>query len=453
MPVNTVPEKSVVEMWQVCLPGRTDLVTEDGEPIRIIYPGRINHDSGADFLDAVIANRRGLIKGDVEVHVKSSSWRAHGHHQDPAYNRVVLHVVCWHDAETAAGLQNGRKVPTLALHKFVENQADRHTTITYPATGRSMPCRNSPISRNINAMGEILDSAGEERFLAKVTGFRTALARTETSQCLYQGIMEALGYVKNKHPLAELSRRMPLCRLESVAFNNLSDAECLAWQQALLMGMAGLLPSQRSSQYQKGDPADEWVEKLERLWASSRETATMSENDWHFCKVRPSNLPTRRIAAMSYLLLRYRERGILTGLVGSLSQAAVDASYGDLESSLRVTTNGYWAKFLDFGLPGRRGRPALLGRGRAADIVVNILLPFAVAWGQVGSHPELVQKAFELYRNYPVLDVNALEKHMIYQLGISRYAVNSARRQQGLIHIYRTMCSQGRCGDCPIGCE
>jgi hypothetical protein len=60
-------------------------------------------------------------------------------------------------------------------------------------------------------------------------------------------------------------------------------------------------------------------------------------------------------------------------------------------------------------------------------------------------------KAFDLYRHYPKLAVNTIERHMRNQLGISRYLVNSAQRQQGLIHIYKTLCSQGECHLCPIG--
>jgi hypothetical protein len=40
---------------------------------------------------------------------------------------------------------------------------------------------------------------------------------------------------------------------------------------------------------------------------------------------------------------------------------------------------------------------------------------------------------------------------MINQLGITRYLVNSAQRQQGLLHIYKTLCSQGKCDSCPLG--
>jgi hypothetical protein len=38
---KAIPERWVVAIWQSELPGRTDLITEEGEPIRILYPGRL----------------------------------------------------------------------------------------------------------------------------------------------------------------------------------------------------------------------------------------------------------------------------------------------------------------------------------------------------------------------------------------------------------------------------
>ena len=90
---NNLSESQIIKVWQHQLLDRTGLVTEGGELIGIVYPGRINDDRGPDFRDAVIATSGGLINGDIEVHVKSSDWQAHRHHQDPAYNRVILHVV------------------------------------------------------------------------------------------------------------------------------------------------------------------------------------------------------------------------------------------------------------------------------------------------------------------------------------------------------------------------
>jgi len=82
--MRDVPERLIVRRWQSL--SKADLVTEKGEPIRIVYPGRINNAQGADLLDAVINTSQGLCRGDIEVHAKSSNWRAHHHHLNPAYN-------------------------------------------------------------------------------------------------------------------------------------------------------------------------------------------------------------------------------------------------------------------------------------------------------------------------------------------------------------------------------
>ena len=93
--ISNLSESQITRIWQHLLLDKTELTAEGSEPIKVVYPGRINDDRGADFRNAVIATSRGLVKGDIELHVKSSSWRAHRHHQDPAYNRVILHVVMW----------------------------------------------------------------------------------------------------------------------------------------------------------------------------------------------------------------------------------------------------------------------------------------------------------------------------------------------------------------------
>ena len=115
-----------------------------------------------------------------------------------------------------------------------------------------------------------------------------------------------------------------------------------------------------------------------------------------------------------------------------------------------VTTDGYWANHFDFGAASRTVNPTILGGRRAADIIINVLLPFTFAWAELGSQLQLEEKALELYRHYPKLAANTIERHMKKQLGISNDLVDSARRQQGLIHIYHTLCTQGRCHCCPL---
>jgi len=448
--INNPPESLIVKIWQHLLLDKTELVTEDGEPIKIVYPGRVNDDRGADFRDAVIVTSQGLAKGDIEVHVKSSSWRAHRHHHDPAYNRVILHVAMWRNTKLATNLQNGKNIPILALHKYIKGQLSQRTDEIEMLAPLNMPCLKAAERPTTSVMTEFLDSAGEERFLAKAAGFQAGLVQTGASQSLYQGIMATLGYSKNKLPFLELASRLPLQILESITQDKIPDEECLARQQALLLGTAGLLPSQRLNWHPENELNSKWIDKLERLWASFRPTEAMPPNAWHMFKVRPHNYPIRRIAAMSHILLRYRGKGIFEDVVNMVKETPLSQGHCRPEKWLQVTTNGYWATHTDFGLSSRTRNVTLLGRGRAADIIVNAILPFTFAWSRLASYPELEKKAFELYRYYPRLSVNAVERHMRNQLGLSSSLVNSARRQQGLIHIYNTLCTQGRCNHCPL---
>jgi hypothetical protein len=444
------PEKRVLEIWRSSLQGRTDLVTEENEPVMIVYPGRPNDDRGADLHDAVIATRRGLLKGDIEIHVKSSHWWTHRHHQDPAYNRVILHVVYWDDAGRATVLQNGSSVLTLALCHYVGAATDRSVTPPYSYQKLSMPCRNAVYRGNASLVGKILDEAGEQRFLSAAARLQKEMLLSGPGQSLYQGIMTSLGYSKNKETMAKLASRMPLPRLEAAVTDDAIDSECLAQYQARLMGAAGLLPSQREVSYRPERPVDAWVTKLESIWATGGETARMSAADWHFFKVRPGNYPVRRLAAMSHLLLRYRKKGLLAGLESSIKEAVTESDGGRLEAALLVSPDSYWGRHLDFGLPGAGIVPSLLGRERAADIVINVLLPFAVARSRTQAQPALGEKALNFFRNYRAPAENTLVRHMRKQLGISRCFVATARRQQGLLHIYKTRCSQGRCDECPL---
>ena len=121
-----IAESEVVEIWKSQLLDRAELATEGGKSLRIIYPGRVNNDGqGADFRDAVIIINQKVTKGDIEIHTKSSAWRAHRHYDNPAYNQVILHVVMWHDTAEATILQNREIVPVLSLEKYIKNPIDQ----------------------------------------------------------------------------------------------------------------------------------------------------------------------------------------------------------------------------------------------------------------------------------------------------------------------------------------
>ena len=442
-------ERQITELWQQLNQAGTVLTTEDNEPVTIIYPGRVNPNRGADFCDAVIATSRGVVKGDIEVHVNSADWRAHGHHHNPDYDRVVLHVVWQHTAVTGTWGISIRHIPTVALDKCFPELAPQYPRDSLEHTRHTCPmmCVNGDVSSG--NIVHLLDSAGDERFAFKCQQFHHGMIPGEASQCLYQGLMAALGYSQNQLPFAELARRLPLPVLES-APRGLPDAEYLIRQQSLLLGTAGLLPSQRRVKLPDAETGSDYIDKIEKQWAASHPASTLPPIVWDLFRVRPGNFPVRRLLAMSHLLLRYRAAGLVTGIAQLINGAPPQEGYHTLATGLTVIATGYWSRHLDFGMSSRQASTSLLGTSRAADMVVNVLLPFTFAWGQLNADMALAEKCRTLYRQHPRLTANSIEKHMMGQLRLNKRVVNSARRQQGLLHIYKTLCTQGKCGACRL---
>lgn len=438
---TSLPERRIASFWQQHAAGLSGLITEEDGPVTVVFAGRPNDDHGADFRDAILATRHGLAVGDIELHTDSGGWWAHRHHLDPVYNRVILHVVYRHDCGRSAELQNGRTVPTLTLGRFLGTASGRSPYA--PDIAGLLPCRaGGGLSPPV--VTAILNEAGDARFRMKTDTFRHDLDTQNPTHILYQALMEALGYHRNRGPMRRLAEAIPFERLMESA-DSQPDGECLARWQGLLLGGAGLLPSQRRLRNAGGD--DEWVRKLEKVWKETSDTAALAEEDWHFSRVRPGNYPVRRIAAMSYLLLKFRREGLLPGLTA----APECMTAGQLVQYLTVPASGYWSRYLDFGQPAAKPVPALCGAGRAADIAVNVVLPFGAAYREPDG---LAPSPFlESYRAFPSLADNAVTTKMRGLLRLPAGLAKTARRQQGLLHIHHTWCAAGRCGDCPLGAE
>ena len=428
-------EKLVASMWQQLL-GK-ELTTEEGEQVRIVYTGRINGDSGPDFRDAIIImNESNLMKGDVEIHARPGDWYSHGHHRDAGYNGVILHVVGYHDYNSVTLAQNGKSIPVLCLAGRLWPRI--HTMPYY-----HLPCFQVMERMDKQTLRKLLDVAGEERFKQKAAFLQASLRREEAGQVLFRSMMRALGYSKNMKPFEELACRVPLSFVEKM-----ETRESLLLKQAWLLGIAGLLPSQRlEGEFSIGSE----VEELEQAWQLvGKETKTMSEGDWHFSHVYPNNFPVRRIVAQSYLLQRYYENGLLMGILQLVEGMPLIAASRGLEDGLIVLGDDYWQDHFDFAVGSKTRKSALLGHSKAAEIIINVILPFAFSWGKMADEPGLVEKAIELYLHYPKLAENEITRHMARQLCLEDSSDFTACHQQGLIHILRNYCREGKCSECPL---
>ena len=397
------------------------LVTGSGEKLQVIYPGKENRDCGPDFVGAVIATDGGLLVGDVELHQKAGDWKGHGHGRDPKYNGVILQVV-W-EGEVSVILQNGKTVPTLSLCHCLKGSLDEVRRWACLDMVPDEPCHDALGRLGDDEMGRLLDEAGEERFRLKAGRCAAGMGEEPPSQVLYQGIMRALGYTKNKEPFEELACRLPLATLKGFCQGKAAQ-EQVQVLRALLLGMAGLLPHD-----------DE--EGRDQCCLGDREP--MSPPRWHLFRVRPENHPARRLAGAAYLLARFMDEGLLEGVLRLVEESRSDI--GRLEAGFMVGAENNSSE----------GERALIGQGRAREIAVNIALPFAFACAEAGSQVSLAEQALWLYRIYPRSGGNEITRGLTKLLGSKASAlVDSARRQQGLLHLDRTFCHPRRCADCPL---
>lgn len=219
-----------------------ELRAEEGPGLKILSPGKWNlSEEGPDFRAARLELDGKPIVGDVEMHFRVSDWRNHGHHENPAFKRVALHVVLFPpsagERKAPATVFSGFRPPTLVLlpllHESLEEYAERD----------AMKALSSPhvheafadwLELPLQERGSKLLALARERWERKLKAARRRLkapAATWPEAC-HQVVMEILGYRRNRTPMANLAQRHSLAKL--VAKGGHADAlyleEASAWK-------------------------------------------------------------------------------------------------------------------------------------------------------------------------------------------------------------------------------
>ena len=444
-----IGEKFVSHIWDGGHFAKNALRAKDGRKIEVIYQGLWNDDAGADFRDAEIRIDGQAQKGDVEIHVKSSYWRMHHHDINPRYNSTILHVVMWDDGSSLlVRKQNGERIPTLILYDYLDSSIGKLWKAIEEGEEKPFPCRKKTEMMTPEAIGIILDRAGMERFLHKAKAFGKNLHENDKDQLLYSGIMEALGYSKNKEQFLDLARRVPL---ESMVGRSPEEI------QAALFGVAGLLPLQGAERARFDEETEEYISKIEARWKlfSPRfNDGPMSGEQWKFFRLRPENYPTKRIAGMSYILSNCGNGNPSASLLTVFASALGEASRTPrkLRDILMPRASGYWTRHYTFGGKKHKENPFVIGRSRAADIVINVILPVVLAYARQSGYKKLQQAVTVAYADHRKLQENNITRYVASRIFRDRKeqksVINSVMRQQGLIHLYKNFCFTRNCQDC-----
>jgi hypothetical protein len=408
------------------------LRTGDGREVRIVYPGVWTHGFGPDFTGAMLELDGRMLQGDIEIDLSVSGWRDHGHDRNPAFDSVILHVVTCDDAVDQTRSSAGNLIPRVNLLDFLRGPLDE-----FPQTPGLRPlgaigfetCAGGPAMARPDLIRGVWERAGDRRMHERVSAISGELACHPPAQVLYTRLLDALGYTRNRAPMTELAARLPYEQLG----NRLADCHTgtrVRRSAALLLGTAGFLPlSPRDALAGNLEPRQ--VQRIERLWTEMGEPwfgITVAPGFWTLARSRPASHPVRRLLAMAVLLGK-RDDGLVESVVSLLSgEHPLRALRGWL-----VEDNPY------------------LGTDHAHEIIVNVLLPFAIAYGDEANQPDIVDAAADIWQSLPAGRGNVVTRRTLRQIcGDAEVKPGSARAEQGLIHINRQGCSQMRCYECPI---
>ncbi len=415
--------------WMLCAGRR--LTTRDGDDVEVVYPGIPAGNFGPDYRDAVVAFGGGRIRvtGDVELHLCGDDWRRHGHDADAAYDRVILHVVAVERAKSARCVAGGRDVPEVVL----DGPAAHDGASFLPCAHGS---RVDPVS-----VRRRLERCGRARMLIRAATIAEQSIRAAPWESLALGVARALGYAANADASMELGRRLIVIQAERWL-----SPDDVGYREAVATGMAGLLPSQRSrGRLNPCEQAPEW----EACWDSVESGLTPMEGSrWRMSGLYPNNSPLRRIVALADLWPVLRRLADRTPILPAGPGVHPRRSASLLEGLFRVSGSGYWRSHCDFGLSTRASD--LVGASKAREIVINALLPWVAATALTEGDSQLLDAAVQLLSGYPAASPNAVTRHMRRQLRLGCRETNAAE-QQGMLHLFREYCRQGRCDACPLG--
>ena len=418
------------------------LRTLAGSSVKVIHTGARNSGDGPDFLNAVIViespgQPRRIVSGDIEMHLRVPDWFAHGHDANPAFASVILHVV-----EDACGLTEIAGAPVL---EFLPPPHRRGT----PKNAEAQKGRGIRSGRDLAAL---LDSLGDARLEERAAAMEGDIAVIGPEQALFEALFRGLGYTRNMTAFQEVARLFPIQTLRGLAEGGQNDETRVARLTGLLFGTAGLLPSQRDRAAQgrllEDAPAsdgfrarlfaDDYTARAEAEWARHPGLESLPRGSWQTFRVRPDNHPVRRMGVAVEMM-----RPWLMGpeLPETLRRIVIEGvtpreTATRLIETLTIPPMGYWASHRDFGL-ARRGEPsALLGRGRALDMLATAVLPFLLAVADLESDIELERRTRDVYTVLPnpgESDAARRARHLLAGIGGEATTRLSARRYQGFL--------------------
>jgi hypothetical protein len=426
-----VAEITLSAAWHTgAVPARLD--TTDGVSLEIVHRGTWSHGLGPDFRDAlVLFDGRELRAGSIEIHLRTRGWGDHGHHLDPAYDAVVLHLVGEHDGTETRRL-DGATVPVAVIGPIDRFAVPEFAEWDWHAVG-GVICASCLSATSPASARAILHQLGDVRLAARSARLEGRLSAEPPGEILWRELLDGLGFAMNREPMRDIARAVPLSSIEALLHAMPGDSrEAVA--RGVLLGVAGFLPLSPTEAH-LGGLVNRDVVEIESRWlehGAPWRDAALSPTPWKRARVRPVNHPVPRLLAAAGLLAAASTRG---GTLATILEIVLECT--DAVERLRALT-------------GSEGR-SRIGADRAIDMLVSGIIPLALALAAHSGDLDLADAASSQWDRLPAPSPNAVTRRALSQVaGRSPLGKIGARGAQGLIHLDTVLCQPRRCFECPV---
>ena len=495
-----IPERFLRQLWKNQQFAVSNLRSADNQPIEIISTGLSNRDGGPDFTNAAVRINGTLYRGDVEIHQRNQEWFEHKHHEDAKYNSVVLHVVLHIEPAIIPPVtESKRTIPVLALDRYftssyrsnwekmiLDERAERLTTIRCYSTNANVDSviikkwleklSVERIELKVRRFEERLKELAEEQHLQvkeppsryneipfginpedlppPIPKYSPADFRKVHlwEQLLYEGIMEALGYSKNQQPFLKLSRNVRLKSLTNLISSPPRD-ENIYHVEALLFGVAGLLPSVRKHM---DSESKQYLRLLRQYWKKYQTFYTnerLAASEWQFFRLRPENFPTVRLAGASRLIYKFQQKGFFKSIIQDLKKREQSnrEKFILLEKLFVIQADGFWSAHFRFGELSKITLKTLIGDNRSNDIILNAIIPICLLYARLFKDKDVRQGTLKIFEQCSPLSDNTITRIIDQQIIKEKFQMRTAMLQQGALQLYKFYCAEGKCEECTIG--
>lgn len=363
-----------------------NLQTSDGELIRIHHPGHLNKSDGPDFTNAEISIGTLRWYGDIEIHWNHSDWKEHGHHTDPNFNQVVLHVV-FEETDQKSVRQDNTSVPTFCLSKYLSEPL--HAFIDQYKSQSELPCAGQLSFISKEAFTKQLEKAHREYFEQKTNDmlefYDPSLPPSQAWIKMFSiALFDGLGISHNREPMQVLAIKL---------IQEISD-----------------IPSRNNL-----------LEQAIQISGIENQNNTPAEITWKHKGCRPGNHPRSRIQQAAEALWFIYKLPFEQWL-----QRTPHGLWQDLLSSITVTPS--------------------IGQERSSILFGTVFLPALYSLGNLFASQKLKSQSWKLWRNHRA----SIPKSLLRSLEKTDLPASVYAQKLGTIFQLRTYCKPKNCQNCKV---